>query len=320
MTFQLGEKIQFKPKKGKVRLGVIAPGFVDHGEVKVKLEGDPFPVNVKRSQVSSCNPERKVLKSKKKAPKDGARTNKEQEKVTDTSTKPSAKALRKQAQALGIEGWEDMGRVEMAKAIKRKLKEEKGGSTKSKSSKSSKSKSKPGKTKPAETKPEAKEKPKAKKATNGTTKPKAAEKAKAPAKKAAAKAEAKPKAPKVARDDVTLPSGPTPKDLPDEGVNPFRKSSNLFVVAKLLLKGGTRRALATQLSEKVNLHPYHKGQDEVELLDYDKRLLLGAQTMRDQFGYGIHRQGRGLDGKILVFRPGGPKDPRGKAKGKTAKK
>jgi hypothetical protein len=312
--FALGEAIEFRPKKGKVRKGVIAPGFVDVGEVKVHLEGDPFPVNVKRSQVSGCNPERKVLKSKKKAPNVGVRTNKEKETMADTSTKPSAKELRKQAQALGVEGWEDMGRSEMAKAIKRKLKEEKGSSKSKTSSKAKSSKSKPSKTKPAASKPEAAEKQKKAKATNGTSKP--ASKAKAPAKKAAAKAEPKAPKAKTIRDDITLPEGTPPKPLPDEGVNPFRKSSNLFVVAKLLLKGGTRRSLATQLSEKVSLHPYHKGQEEVELLDFDKRLLLGAQTMRDQFGYGIHRVGRGLDGKILVFRPDGPKDPRTKSKSK----
>jgi hypothetical protein len=287
---------------------------VDTGKVKVLLEGDPFPVDLAKSQVSGCKAKRKVVKSKSKVPKSGANKRKDRKSMTETATKlPKAKPLRQRCQALGIEGWEDMGRKEMAKAIRKAERAAKGG-TVSKKSKTSKG------SKPAATKPKS-----------SSTKPKATKAASKPAKKAAATKKAAPKKaaskPKVQKSDakpgsnealgLTFAKFDTPKALPAEGENPFRKSSNLHRVAKLLLKGGTRSVLAAQLAKQVELHPYHKG--EVDLDDFDKRLLLGAQTMRDQFGYGIQRLGRGIEGKILVFRPGSAKDPRKKFKAKAKK-
>lgn len=218
-----------------------------------------------------------------------------------TATKPNAKALRKQAQALGIEGWEDMSREQMAKAIKRAKRSETEDAPKSKPTKG-KAKAAP-KTKAA-SKPATKAKAATKKAVNGTKK--------------VAKSEAPAGSDEAL--GLTFAKGTPAKPLPDEGVNPFRKSSNLFVVGNLLLKGGSRRVLAEKLNQKVDLHPYNKDSSDIDLLDFDKRLLLGAQTMRDQFGYGIQRTGRGLDGKILVFRPGGDKDPRGKNAGRKGTK
>lgn len=301
---RVDDRVTYTPKKGKKRQGVVVPGFVDTTtHVKVKLDGDPFPVDLPLSQVSSCKNVPNGIGSKHKVPKAGTKkhTNKERKSMT-TATKPNAKALRKQAQALGIEGWEDMSRAEMAKAIKRaKRSETEEKAPKSKPTKG-KAKAAP-KTKPA-AKPAAKAKAATKKAVNGTKK------------------SSKPEAPagSDAALGLTFAKVSPPKPLPDEGVNPFRKSSNLFVVGNLLLKGGSRRTLAEKLSQKVDLHPYNKDSGDIDLLDFDKRLLLGAQTMRDQFGYGIQRTGRGLEGKILVFRPGGDKDPRGKNAGRKATK
>ena len=295
--YRAGERVIYAPAKGKKRHGTVAPGFVDTTtHVKIKLDGDPFPVDVSKSQVSGCENIPEGVGSKHKVPKVGTKKhNKDRKEHMTAATKREAKALRKQAQALGIKGWEDMTRDEMRAAVKKAQKL--GGKAETPKAPASKPASKP-KAKSA--------KAPAKKAVNGTK-----------------KAPAKGKSSDPNSDEalgLTFAKVTPPKPLPDEGTNPFRKSSNLFVVASLLLKGGNRMKLAERLSTKVDLHPYSKEED-VDLDDFDKRLLLGAQTMRDQFGYGIQRTGRGIEnGTILVFRPGGPKDPRGKSAGRKATK
>ena len=308
MTPEVGERIIFTPKKGRKREGVVAPGFVDSTtHIKVKLNGDPFPVDVLKSQVSGCKNVPKAVQSKK-VPKVGAKKSKKNRKGSmSPDQKSSAKALRKQAMALGVKGWEDMTRDQMKKAIKKAKKASAAGGETKATAPASKPASKPAaKATKAPAKKTITKKAPAKKAVNGT------------------KAKAAPKKDVDPNSDeglgLTFAKNTPPKPLPDEGVNPFRKSSNLFRVAALLLKGGKRKALAERLSTQVDLHPYSKTED-VDLEDFDKRLLLGAQTMRDQFGFGIQRTGRGLDnGTILVFRPGGPKDPRGKSAGRKGSK
>lgn len=278
MSYAPGDTVQFTPDKGTKRFGVIAPGFVDDGFVKVHLQGDPFPVDLKESQVSSCDESEVVVTSKQKVPKSGAKRKSKEKKMSTASSE--AKELRQRAKSLGIEDWENLGRKEMRKAVEKAEAALAG---------------------------DADETPKAKKASK---KAKTKEKKDVKAEKVAKKSSA-PEGSDEAL-GLSFARGTTAKDLPDEGVNPFRKNSNLHLVAKLLLKGGTRRSLAEQMATKVTLHPYQKDADTVDLNDYDKRIVLGAQTMRDQFGYGVQRQGRGLDGKIKVFRPGGAGDPRAK--------
>lgn len=243
--------------------------------------------------------------------------------MTPTATAPpSAKELRKTAQALSIPGWEDMSRSEMAEAIKKAQKVSANGSAPAKK-KSKKVKAEVSEA-PAKTKKKSK-KSKTKKVVEQEVSPVKAKAKKNGVKKAAKKsADAKASASKTGFTEKTvdkalgikLNSGVAPKALPAEGENPFRKKSNMFKIAKLLLKGGKRRVLAEKLAESTEIHPYLKGEGEIDLNDFDKRLLLGAETMLTKFGYGIQRKGRGLDGTILVFRPGGEKDPRKKAKKK----
>jgi hypothetical protein len=325
------DRVVFTPKQGKPREGTVAPGFVTEDKVKILLDGDPFPVDVLREQVSGPGGQNlsDPIGSSTKVPKSGAsKKSKGKKKHMTPDTKLSGKELRTQAQALGIKGWDDMGKKELAKAVKKASKAEDA--------------------KPVEDAPAVKEKTAAKvKPTVAKKAPakkaavaKKAAPAKAPAKKAAApakpakksaskksapKAKAKkapakittPKAnPKVSGDPslgITLPVGKTEKKLPPEGENPFRPNSNLHICAALLLKGGVRRKLAEALNKKTELNPYVKKSKDVNLDDYDKRIILTAGTMRDRFGYGVQRIGRGIDGKVLVFIPGGPNDPRGKA-------
>lgn len=226
---------------------------------------------------------------------------------TKTTTKPGAKELMNRAKALGIKGVADMGLAELRDAVENAERKE----TKAQDAP-------PAKTKTAKA---AKKAPATKKKAS---KPAPAKSASAAKKKAApAKAEKKER-PRTAggtgatKDSVRVfypPAGVTPAT---EKVNPFRKGSNLFAVVPLLFKGGNRTALAEKLSEKVELHPYHK--EEIDLLDYDKRILLGAQTLRDKFGFGIVRTGRGIDGTVKVFVPGSGDDPASKGSKKASSK
>ncbi len=128
------ERISYKPTKGKIREGTLAPGFVTEDKVKVLLDGDPFPVDVLRSQVSGLDGQNDSdTVQSGKVPKDGTRKqNKDRKKGKMTTTdKPSSKELRNQAQALGVAGWQDMSRKEMAKAIKKAQKSEKAPKSKS---------------------------------------------------------------------------------------------------------------------------------------------------------------------------------------------
>lgn len=233
---------------------------------------------------------------------------------------PSAKELRKEAQALKIEGWEDMSKGQMFKAIKKAKKGASNGTgppkTKAKVSEEEapKKKSKKGKGKKKVVSQEVAPKKAAAKSVKKAAK-KAPAKTKAATKKTSNKKVFTEKTVDKAL-GIKLNKGTPPKPLPAEGENPFRKKSNMFKVCKLLLKGGTRRKLAEKLAESTEIHPYLKGDGEIDLLDFDKRLLLGAEVMLTKFGYGVQRTGRGLDGKILVFRPGGPNDPRNKGKAK----
>lgn len=335
MTFHTGQEIVFKPKKGKKRKGIFKQ-FITQSKCMVLLEGDPFAVTVRRSQLrkaaksepSACGNNPKPVSSKKKVPKSGTNERKE-ETMTAVAEMPSAKELRKEAQNLGIEGWEDMSKGQMFKAIKKAKKSSNGtGPPKAKQKVSEESAPKKAKSKTSSKKKVVSQEVATKKSTKAKAVKKAAKtappKSKAPAKKASKSKKTTSK--KVFTEKtvdkalgIKLNKGTAPKPLPAEGENPFRKKSNMFKVCKLLLKGGTRRKLAEKLAESTEIHPYLKGDGEIDLNDYDKRLLLGAEVMLSKFGYGVQRTGRGLDGKILVFRPGGPNDPRNKGKAKAKK-
>lgn len=334
----MNDRITYYPSKGKPREGTIAPGFVTEDKVKVLLDGDPFPVDVPKSQTSACQKDSDPIGSIPKVPKVGSKKTKKGKKktmTTDSKPKPSGKELRNQAKALGIEGWEDMGRKELSKAIKKAGKSSKAVKPEPTPEVEEKPVAKPKKApakkaapKKAAAKPAAPAKKTTKKAAPAKTKAKvpvkkSTAKKSAPAKKAAPKQKVtkvtKPKTGDAAL-GITLPKGKTPKKMPPDGQNPFRPNSNLHLCAKLLLKGGVRRKLAEQLQGKVELNPYVYDAKDVDLNDYDKRLILAAGTMRDQYGYGVLREGRGLDGKVLVFVPDGSNDPRSNTKVKGATK
>lgn len=304
-AFAKDERVIFTPAKGKPREATFrfahGPALAD-----IELDGDPFPVTVNRNQLKPCNPNGNDVRSSRKVRKDRTDKKGTTNPMPKTETKTSVKALRADAAKLGVEGWESMGRKDLAKAV---AKASKNGKTP--------------KADPEATTTKAKATKKTAKPKAETTKPKGKAKDKPAAAAKPAKKAAKAEGGAETSNGISLAKGSTPKSIPEDGSNPFRKNSNLHTVAALLLKGGKRSALAEKLKAKVALHPYQKDVETVDLSDYDKRLLLGATTMRDQYGYGIARTGRGIEGTIKVFIPGGEGDPRNasakKGKAKASK-
>lgn len=289
MELRPGVEAMFKPDKGKARKATIERVSTRHGQARVTLEGDPFPVTVRIEQLASCKVSDRYVSSEQNL----RNTDTQGERSTMTTTRrPDAKALRKQAQALGIKGWEDMGRAELASAVK---KAESGG----------KGKTATKKRRTSSTTSKARKAPAAKKA--------------APAKRASGTKKAAPKkaAATKAKSEPTYADPPRGVKSPAEQENPFRKGSNLHIIYPILVpRGGKRRTLAERLQKKVDLHPY-SSDVEIDIVDYDKRILLAAQTLRDKFGYTIERNGRGLDGTVRVFIPGSENDPRSSSNGKA---
>lgn len=206
-----------------------------------------------------------------------------------------AKELREQAKALGLRGWEDMGLSELREAVREAEKAERGSAKSTRAKKTSSTKRKVKKT--AATKAEkpveaASEKP----AKSKKAKPAKAEAAQpTPAKRVKVKA----------------------ADIKEK--NPYRPGSNLYEIAPLLMKGGTRKDLAQSLSEKISLHPYANDPESISLGDYDKRIVLASANLRDEFGFTIVRDGRGLKGFIQAI-PSGHSTNGGRAKSKTKAK
>lgn len=232
----------------------------------VKLEGDPFAVRVEMSQLS-CNQTGKSVSSPPQGNK--ARTRKDSQ-----LSKTDAKQLRKDAQALGIEGYEDMSIKKLAKAV-------------------------------------AKAEKKAAKST-----PKKAVAKKAPAAKKPAAKKTAPKAKAAAKPKTDKPKGkPGPKPrVVEPGENPYRPGTAMHVAFGILKTGGTRRVMAQKLAKKAQIHPHSRAGNTTEA-DYDKRLILTSQHLQKNFGWGVSRDGRGLDGKLKIFPPGAAVP---EAKGKKA--
>lgn len=266
MKYVPGQKVLFFPKKGG-QMEAVVDRVISDKLLSLRIANDPFPVPVKKKQVSPCKEAGKVVKSKSETVRESDEQN--ERGTMPTETKPKAKELRNEAKALGIEDYEDMSRSELVKAIKKANKAKNGSGSKNK----------------------------------GVKKVSRTEAEKASRDRAAKKAPAK----KTAKSAAKAKTKSGPKGKTNEG-NPFRPGSNLHLIHNLLVKGGKRESLAQKLADKVALHPYTNDVSEVDLVDYDKRIVLGAQTLRDQHNYKIERDGRGLSGTIKAV------PPKGKAK------
>ena len=93
---------------------------------------------------------------------------------------------------------------------------------------------------------------------------------------------------------------PVDRSSIEPGTCPFRKGSDRATMFSLLKRGGVRRDLAEKLREKVTLR------GEPGLSDYDKRIVLTADTLGKEWGYVVNKEGRGLEGKIKVVHSSAP--------------
>lgn len=83
--------------------------------------------------------------------------------------------------------------------------------------------------------------------------------------------------------------------------NPFRPGSNSHAYCAALMKGGTRRAIAQRLAQKITVTPWSKEiSAEDQISEIDTRLNLTAHQLKSKFGWTITRSGRGMDSKIRV--------------------
>lgn len=282
---------------------------VEDPKVEIQLEGDPFPVVVYLDELSCETKPDGVTSERSDTPRVRRR------KKMATATQPSeAKQLRSKARELRIPDYNNMTREDLRAAIAdaeangsgRRKTAKKAAPAKATSTKSSTKASKAtaeaaeevGSWGGAETAEAPKRRGRPAKAAPAAKTAKATKAAKAPAKATKAakttkatkaepeKAKRRPGRPRVDRSSI------------EPGTCPFRKGTDRATVFALLKRGGVRRTLAEQLREKVTI----KG--EPGLNDYDKRLILTADTLQREWGYEIKKDGRGLDGKIKVVHPG----------------
>ena len=262
------------------------------GVVSVRLDTDPYDVCVTSEYV------RKSTADSKTNP------NKESTKMPTTATKPKARELRREAKALGVEGWEDMDLDELIAAVE----EAKEGAKPAKKSAAKKGK----KAAPVvedddededdededdeddEEDEDDEPAPKSKKSSK-----KAAAKPAKKASKAVAKASGKDKA---ATKKVAKKAKDDDEDLPENG-NPFQQGSNLYWMAEELIKGGKRSSMVKRLSKKITLKPRTREfTEEEELKEIDRRLVIVSQVLRNDHGFEMEREGRGLDTQIRLWK------------------
>lgn len=287
--FTKGEEVIFTAAKGGRRFkAVVTAAKIVRGNIAIQLTGDPYPVTVNANQVT-----------------------KENEDVPASE----ARKLRKEAEALGVEGINQMGGKELAAAVeaakeRRLHPKAKTGPKPSPAAIKKAQKAEDDRIVAATTIGE--EPPKMKTKKKPTVK-KAAAKKTAPAKKAVKKPVAAKVAPKKAPAKVAKKSAATPRVA--TAANPFRPGSNLFKMTEELLKGGKRVEMIRRLRKTMGIHPWSKDKEENPEKAIDKRLLITAGTLKKDFGYRIETEGRGSSGTIQVFPPGAKKTA-----GQTAKK
>jgi hypothetical protein len=235
--------------------------------------------------------------------------------MPDTKIKPKARELRREAKALGVEGWEDMDLEELVAAVD----EAKEGAEEkpAKAAKSAKA-AKPAKaTKRAaaaveDDDDEDDEEDEDEEVVEETP----AKSKKSAAKKAAAKAEVKSKTAKggkAAKADAKAAKKATTKaaakvseseedELPENG-NPFQQGSNLYWMTEELIKGGKRSAMVKRLQKKISLNPRTRSfTPEEEAAEIDRRLVIVSQTLRNEHGFEMEREGRGADTVIRLWK------------------
>lgn len=215
----------------------------------------------------------------------------------------TAKELRNQAKAAGIEGWQEMTRAELEEALagaEDVEDEDEEFDTEE--------------VEEDETEVEEEAAP----APRRRTASKKAPAAKTPARRTAAKAApAKPTARAAstrrtanpATGKTAVPAARTKKvaatdEAEIEGDNPFKPGTNTHLMTEMLMKGGKRSAMVRSLVKKIELAPRVKGGadfDPEKELDY--RLLRTAQLLVKEHGFVVEKDGRGPEARIKAIPP-----------------
>jgi hypothetical protein len=276
----LGSRIKFYVAKNKLakeryggptRKGTVLHDHAIGSMIDVVLDGDPFGTYVEFNRVEVIpgdldlnNP---VIVARAKDMRvrptstrqglgdpEGGST-----KVPTAASKPNTRELRKQAKALGVDGWEDMGVRALQAAVEAAEDNDtnkESAPTRRRSSKATKvPATKVSKTTAKSTKTTAKA------SSNGTK----------------AKAEA---------------------EVAENG-NPYKPGSNLFYITEQILKGGKRSKMVTALKKKIELKPRTAGDDWDEDYELDRRILITGQILKKDHGWNVERTGRGSeDGTI----------------------
>jgi hypothetical protein len=266
VSFNAGDKVTYHPSKGGKFDAIVKADLTNlkrcDNVIIIRIDNDPFPVTVSPNQVTYRGENPKM------------------------ATKV---ALKKEADSLGIEGWEDMDLASLKLAVA----EANGdGSSIDVEVKSAKRRGRPAKAKANEDEAEAPKKPRGrpKGSTNGSTK--------APAK-------TKPAAKKAATDGKGRgrPKGST-KTAENMELNgtPYRSGTNMEIITKRLMQGGKRSTIAKQLLKKIDFKPT-KNKDIDPEIEMEKRILLTAHNLKGH-GFTIVTEGRGTNGTISVLAPG----------------
>lgn len=261
MPFNAGDKVTYHPRKGGKFEAIVKADLTNlkrcDNVIIIRIDNDPFPVTVNPNQVTYRGENPKM------------------------ATKV---ALKKEADSLGIEGWEDMDPASLKMAVA----EANGNGT----------------DKPAP----AKRRGRPAKATANTDEGEAPKKSRGRPKgstsdsmKKAAKAKtaAKKDGPGRGR-----PKGST-KTAENMELNgtPYRSGTNMEIITKRLMQGGKRSTIAKQLLKKIDFKPT-KNKDIDPEVEMEKRILLTAHNLKGH-GFTIVTEGRGTNGTISVVPPGG---------------
>lgn len=87
-----------------------------------------------------------------------------------------------------------------------------------------------------------------------------------------------------------------------DGPNPFREGSNLWMMTEELLKGGKRSAMVTRLRKKIELNPRQRAGKDFDVdAEIDYRLVRVCQTLTNEYGFTIEKDGRGVDSTVQAI-------------------
>lgn len=94
-----------------------------------------------------------------------------------------------------------------------------------------------------------------------------------------------------------------PDEDEDDGSNPYKPGSNLYLICEELLKGGKRSDMVKRLKKKIDLKPRQRAGDDYDVdAELDRRVLIVGQLLEKDHGFTVNREGRGKDAYIQAVK------------------